>query len=392
MSYIRAHKIGFILFLSFFFLVSSFGRSSLFQQDLSEYEKRFIAITEQITGIRKKILEEEKRKTSVLSRLNSIGLNKTLIKKEIALYNAQMQKADGELTTLQKNIPALEEKLRQEKQSIEKILVTLYKFGKFSYLDFLLQVEDVSHLISESKNLSLLAQSQNRIVSDYLATLEELQTSKKSLETKKQEVSQLIQKSKEKRQDYSGQEKKYQSLIQEIDRNKEMHIKTLGELKDRAEQLQNLVKKIQSEEISLPYALVPLYEKKGALSWPLSGRIVTRFGPTRHRVFNTITQNNGIEISPQKNTVVKAVHIGRVAYADYFEGYGYLVIIDHGLTYFSLYGHLSSEFLVKKGDFIKEGQPIATVGEFGSLKEETLYFEIRYKTDPVNPLQWLKRR
>ena len=75
-----------------------------------------------------------------------------------------------------------------------------------------------------------------------------------------------------------------------------------------------------------------------------------------------------------------------MAYTDYFEGYGYLVIIDHGLTYYSLYGHLSSEFLVKKGDFVKEEQPIATVGEFGSLKEETLYFEIREKTDPVNPL------
>jgi septal ring factor EnvC (AmiA/AmiB activator) len=48
--------------------------------------------------------------------------------------------------------------------------------------------------------------------------------------------------------------------------------------------------------------------------------------------------------------------------------------------------------MVKKGDIVKEGQPIATVGEFGSLKEETLYFEIREKTDPVNPLQWLKRR
>lgn len=392
MSYSRAHKTGIILFLSLFSLISRFGRPVPSQQDLSEYEKRLIAITEQITGIRKKISEEEKRKTSVLSRLNSIGLNKTLIKKEIALYNAQRQKADSELLSLQKNIPALEEKLQKEKISIEKILVTLYKFGKFSYIDFLLQAEDVSHLISESKNLSLLAQSQNRIVSEYLATLEELQTSKESLETKKQEISQLIQKAKEKREDYSVQEKKFQALIQEIDRNKEMQIKTLGELKDRAEQLQNLVKKIQSEEISLPYALVPLYEKKGNLSWPLTGRIVTRFGPTRHRIFNTITQNNGIEISPQKDTVVKAIHMGRVAYADYFEGYGYLVIIDHGMTYYSLYGHLSSEFLVKKGDFVKEGQPIATVGEFGSLKEETLYFEVRYKTDPVNPLQWLKRR
>jgi septal ring factor EnvC (AmiA/AmiB activator) len=392
MKYHRTPNIIFILFLSIPFLLFGSSHAAPSQQDLSEYEKRLIAITEQMTDIRNKIEVEEKRKTSVLSRLNSIGLNKTLIKKELSLYNTQMKKADKELLSLQENIPILEEKLQKEKESIGKILVALYKFGKFSYLDFLLQVEDVSHLITESKNLTLLAQSQDRIILDYLTTLTELQTSKESLETKKQEISQLIKKAKEKRQDYSDQEKKYQSLLREIDGNKETHLKMLGELKDRAEQLQNLVKRLQREEISLPYTLVPLYEKKGSLPWPLSGRIVTRFGDSRHRRFNTITQNNGIEISPQKDTVVKAIHAGRVAYTDYFEGYGYLVIIDHGLKYFSLYGHLGSEFLVKKGDFVKEGQPIATVGEFGSLKEETLYFEIREKTDPVNPLQWLKRR
>jgi septal ring factor EnvC (AmiA/AmiB activator) len=392
MSCYRAHKIFYVFFLSISFLLPGFGQPSPSQQDLSEYEKRLIEITEQITDIRKKIAQEDKRKTSVLSRLNSIGLNKTLIKKEISLYNTQMQKADRELTDLQKNIPSLEEKLQKERQSIKKILVTLYKFGKFSYVDFLFQVEDVSHLISEGKNLTLLAQSQDRIIADYLTTLNELQTSRESLETIKQEISQLIQKAKEKRQDYSEQEKKYQSLIREIDRNKDTHLKTLDELKDRAEQLQNLVKKLQNEEIPLPFAPIPMYEKQGNLPWPLTGRVITQFGDSRHRRFNTITRNNGIEISPQKDTVVRAIHPGRVAYTDYFEGYGYLVIIDHGMNYISLYGHLSSEFLVKKGDFVKEEQPIARVGEFGSLKEKTLYFEIRKKTVPVNPLQWLKRR
>ena len=109
-------------------------------------------------------------------------------------------------------------------------------------------------------------------------------------------------------------------MIQEIDRNKETHLKTLDELKDRAEQLQDLVKKLQREEIALPYSLVPLYEKKGNLPWPLTGRIVTHFGPSRHRRFNTITQNNGIEISPQKDTVVKAIHAGRVAYGPIHQG------------------------------------------------------------------------
>ena len=388
----RIRKFIFILILLIHPLINVSGKSPASRQDASEYEKRLIEITAQITDIRKKIAQEDKRKTSVLSRLNKIGLNKTLIKKEISLLNTQLDKADHELATIQKSVPELKNKLQSEKKSIEKILVTLYKFGKFSYFDFLLQSDDVGDLLSESKNLALLAQYEEKIISDYRAALENLQTAEEKLEMKKQEISLLIQKAQDKRQEYSEQEKKYNSLIQEIEKNKETHLKTLGELKDRAEQLQKLIQKLQDEQISLPYALIPLYEKKGSLPWPLVGRIITLFGPSRHRRFNTFTQNNGIEISPQKDTVVRAIHAGRVVYADYFEGYGYLVIIDHGLTYYSLYGHLGSEFLVKKGDYVQAGQSIATVGEFGSLKEETLYFEIRHKTEPLNPLQWLERR
>jgi septal ring factor EnvC (AmiA/AmiB activator) len=229
MIFDRSRKISSFLFLSILFILTGSSQTILLAQDVSEYEKRLTEITEQITRIRQKMAQEDKRKTSVLSRLNTIGLNKSLIKKEISLYNTQMRKADMELTALQKNIPMLEEKLQKEKQSIAKILVTLYKFGKFSYLDFLLQAEDVSHLISESKNLSLLAQSQDRIITEYMTTLNELQTSRESLETKKKEISRLIQLADKKRSDYSAQENKYQSLIQEIEKNKETHFKALDE-------------------------------------------------------------------------------------------------------------------------------------------------------------------
>jgi septal ring factor EnvC (AmiA/AmiB activator) len=382
-----------ILFL-ILFLISSFSIQSAFaQQNISEYEKRLIEISEQLTDIRKKISKEEQKKSSILSRLSRIGLSKTLIKKEMSLYNTQLKKSDLELSSIQKKIPDLREKLDKGKASIEKILVTLYKFGKFNTFDFLLQVNDIGELISESKNLTLLAQYENNIIKDYISTLDELQEAEEDLNKKKQEIAQLIQKAKEKGQEYTHQENRYKTLLGEIDRNKETHLKTLEELKDRAEQLQNLIKRLQREEISLPKTLFPLYEKKGKLPWPLSsGKIITRFGTSRHPRFNTVTQNNGVEISPQKDAVVKAIHDGRVAYADYTSGYGYMVIIDHGLSYFSIYGHLSSEFMVEKGDFVNVGQSIGVVGDFGSLKADTLYFEIRYKTEPVNPLQWLEGR
>ena len=175
-------------------------------------------------------------------------------------------------------------------------------------------------------------------------------------------------------------------------RNKETHIQALDELKERAQQLQILIKKILTEDVALPFYLVPLYEKKEKLPWPIEGKVVTFFGIQRHPQFNTQTQNNGIEISPNKNNVVvKSIHPGKVILADYFAGYGNLIIIDHGMLYYSLYGHCS-DFVVKKGDFVRAEQPIALVGDIGSLTGDTLYFEIRFKTRALNPLKWLKKR
>jgi len=361
------------------------------RQDISDYEKRLAQISEQLARIKKEIEQEERRKNSVLATLHRIGLKKSLIKKEIELITARSRKADQELASLQKQIPEYQENLRKEEKTIQRILVTMYKFGRPNAFDYLLRAEDMGDLITESKNLTLLARYQNDVLADYTAALRALRRAEGNLKKKKDELSRLLREAEDKKREYTAQEKKYTALVQQIESNKETHLKAVAELEDRAEQLLELVKKLQREEVSLPYIIVPLYEQKGRLPWPLSGRIVTRFGLHRHPRFNTKTRSNGIEILPGKSTIVKAVAPGRIAFADYFQGYGNLIIIDHGLTYYSLYGHCS-EFLVEKGKVVKDGQPIAVVGDFGSLQGDTLYFEIRHKTEPLNPLQWLKRR
>ena len=362
------------------------------QQDISEFQKRLTKIDEQIKQLRVKIKEEEKKESTTLSRLERIGFRKRLIRKEISRYTIRSEKANRELSSIKKRIPELKAKLDKEKQSIEKILITTYKFGKFNFLQFMLQAQDVGTLISESKHLTLLAQYQEKIISNYMGTLSELKTAEKELERKKKEISLLIQNAKQKRREFEVQERRSRALIREINKNKKIHLQTIEELKERAEQLQLLIKKLTKEEISFPFRLIPLYEKKGKLSWPIEGKVITSYGLQRHPQFKTITMNNGIEISPRKNyLIVRSIHPGKVVYSDHFQGYGNLIIIDHGMSYHSLYGHCS-DLLVKKGDLVKAEQPIALVGDIGSLKGDSVYFEIRFKTKPLDPLQWLKRR
>lgn len=373
--------------------ISFFLPQSVFsQQDVSEYEKRLEKIRSQISELKSKISEEDKKESSILAQLEKIGYTKKLIRNELMLYSVQLEKTSYELASLKKKDLELESQLAKEKQSVEKILVTLYKFGRLSSLQFMLQAENLGALVTENKHLTLLAQYQENIISDYLKTLAELKDTEDALDGKKAEIDQLIRSANQKRQELEAEEEKNKALIQQIEKNKKAYEQTLQELKDSAEQLQLLIEKLQKQEMPFPFPLVPLYEKKGKLPWPLGGKVITKFGLQKHSRFNTITMNNGIEIAHKKNDLAaKAIHAGKVVYADYFQGYGNLIILDHGMTYYSLYGRCS-EFLVKKGEIVKAEQPIAVIGDFISFKGISLYFEIRFKTKPLDPLQWLKRR
>jgi septal ring factor EnvC (AmiA/AmiB activator) len=78
-----------------------------------------------------------------------------------------------------------------------------------------------------------------------------------------------------------------------------------------------------------------------------------------------------------------------VVYADWFTGYGLLLIIDHGSGYMSLYGH-NSNFRKKVNDQVEAGEIVALVGKSG-CEEAGLYFAIRYNGRLVNPEQWCVR-
>jgi septal ring factor EnvC (AmiA/AmiB activator) len=382
------------LFLTIFSLsfILYNGLLSQSQPDISDYQQRLSKLTREIENLQSRIRRLERKKSTTLSELDRIAFQKNLTKKEISVSSIRMDQANHELAAIQKTISAMETKLEEERQSIEKILITLYKFGRFNTFQLMLQAEDLGSLLSESKKLGLLARYQEKVITDYITTLAQLQSARSALELKKEEITQLISNAQKKRRELEIQERKYHSLVREIERNRKTHLKTLEELNERAEQLQILIKKLLKKEISLPIKLVPLYERKGKLPWPIEGKLITRFGLQKHPRFNTLTINNGIEIAPKKDhLVVKSIHPGKVVYTDYFQGYGNLIIIDHGMNYYSLYGHCS-DFLIKKGEFVEAGQPVALIGDISSLKGLSLYFEIRFKTKPLNPLHWLRRR
>jgi septal ring factor EnvC (AmiA/AmiB activator) len=362
------------------------------QRDVSDFETRIAKINAQIRDLQAKLADEEKKESSILSALERIGLRKRLIRAELAAGAVSVERTDGELEALRKEIVFRRIALESERRSVERTLVTLYKFGRFDLLQFILRSDNIEAVLAESKSLAYLARHRNDVVAGYLASLFELGAAEAKLEAKKGEITGLLRTAGEKKKELEAEERKNRELVAGIQRHKRSYAQALEELAESGLQLQALMKRIVDEKYELPYPFVPLYERMGKLAWPVSGRIITPFGPQKNARFNTITTNNGVEISPKKESApVLAVHPGRVVYVDAFEGYGNLIIVDHGLTYYTLYGHCS-EFLAAKGDAVQAGQPIALSGDSGSLKGECLYFEIRFRTKALDPLKWLKRK
>ncbi len=180
-------------------------------------------------------------------------------------------------------------------------------------------------------------------------------------------------------------------ILTKLREQKNIYLAAITDLEASARNLQDFIEKQRAEAQPALTGAVPFGEMRGLLPWPTEGEITVPFGRVRNPDSGTFTRHLGVDISGSVGSQIRAIHDAIVAYCDWFRGYGKLVILDHGDGYNSIYSHCS-EILVRKGDHVKGGQPIALVGETGSLKGPFLYFEIREHGDPVDPAVWLQRR
>ena len=119
--------------------------------------------------------------------------------------------------------------------------------------------------------------------------------------------------------------------------------------------------------------------------WPVRGRIISEFGKKPDG-----QKNDGINLVVPEGTPVKASRDGEVIYAgDELEGYGKLVLVRHPGNWVTAYAH-NSELLVKRGDQVRRGQPVAKAGRTGSVSFPQVHFEIRKGATPVDPMSHLQ--
>ena len=181
------------------------------------------------------------------------------------------------------------------------------------------------------------------------------------------------------------------ALLEDVRSQKRLEKAAISALQEAAGELDGVIASLTRDERDQPMAPPPgsLGTLKGLLDAPVKGKITNFFGPFKNTRYNVMNFRSGVEFKSERGEPVQAVFAGKVLFADWFKGYGNMLIIDHGNSYCTLYAHVE-ELFKQKGDAVETGEVIATVGDSGSLSGPGLYFEVRYHGKPEDPQQWLR--
>ncbi|MBI4681846.1 MAG: peptidoglycan DD-metalloendopeptidase family protein [Nitrospirae bacterium] len=382
--------VRFSLLILFVFLFSLYS-SYVSPVEASNANKELFEIQEKLKTSKQKVEESIKKEKSVIELIED--LNNSIKKKteELEDYDKRISGTQSEISTLSQEISLLNSKLDSRKKHLKGRLRALYKQQYGGHALVLISARDYQDLIQKSKYISLIAHHDSKVINKYGTDLEEITSKKRKLESLNEELKtnkNIVRKMQKALQTDRIQKDK---LLTTIRSTRKSYEKTIAELEKSSKKLLQMIEGLKKKRLPEAVTGKGFRSAMGLLPWPISGKVVIPFGTYKDPEYNITVFKNGIEIKPDKGEIPKAIAGGRVVYADWFKGYGMLLIIDHGSDYHTLYGNLSEIFL-NTGDILTEGKDIGKIGISTLLNIPALYFEIRHKGKPVDPMEWLLRK
>jgi len=350
-----------------------------------EYKK----MQREIKTHKEKLEKTERREHSILADLEKIDRELNDVEAELRKHRRRLKNTESQISKVEADISLSRGSIERQREWIKRKLRAMQKNRYPGDIALLLSsTEDISQLLKSWKSLEYIALYENKVLNTYKENLRELHEKEKQLLVLKAELVKNEKEIRSKEEELAGKKKDREELLASVRKEKSSYEKMLKELKEASKRLLEV---LQESEKTDTYYAKGFSGLKGKLPWPVEGKIAVPYGSQRDPQFNTPVFRSGIFIQTPGDLYAKAVYTGKVVFAEWFKGYGQLMIVNHGDGYHTLYGSLS-EIFSKVGDIINVGQTIGRVGNSGILNAPGLYFEVRYKGKPLDPLQWLKKR
>ena len=385
-------KFFFLNFLMlFFFLYQPLNSIADEPEDIPTYQKKLDRLQQSIVNIQKHLKDTRSHRSHTLTELqkleNDISINARSLKKT----ETTIKNIDNRIAQLKKNLELLSRKLKKQKYILAEQVRAAYALGTQQNMKMMLNQQDPAEIGRIRAYFDYLNKARQQEIQQFIESIESKQRQEQELSASL--ISQKKARDERKSQKRSLQKqrlKRNQLLVQlneKID-NQEQTLTGLEASRNKIEDLLHSLGQLLADIPTAPGEKRPFKQQKGALPWPIRGPFLARYGQSRNK---GDLKWNGVLIGSTYGTPVQTVSYGRVAFSDWLQGYGFIIIIDHGDGYMSLYGHNESLFK-QAGDWVQAGEVIATTGDSGGQPNPGLYFEIRSRGKPVDPVQWCSHK
>ena len=378
-----AQVVGSVLFLVCF--VSFVSLVTAQQAERGRTEALVRRATERMRALQREADQLAGQEQTLLGDLRKLEVERQLRREELKRVDAQIAQVATDLTAASDRIHQLEARDAAERPGLQARLVEMYKLGRGRYLRMLLGTQDLRAIGHASRTVAALAELDRRRVAEHQRTLADLRSSRAELQAWQKELEGLRAMAARAEAAAARAAESHAALVRDIDRRRDLNAQLAGELHAAQQKLQLALRDVAGGAAT--DASLPLRPFRGDLPWPVNGGVRLRFG---RPAAPGAPASNGMEFAAAEGAFVAVVHDGIVAFADTFGGFGNLVIVDHGAQAFSLYGYLL-DIAVKRGARLERGQHLGTVGA-SPTGRAGLYFELRVDGQPVDPLQWLRKR
>lgn len=324
---------------------------------------------------------------TVFGDLRKLEIDREIRQQEVVKTELELARVTTARDEIAGKLKALEQLRVAQTPAVKERLVELSKRGRAGYVQLLLAANDVRALGRMARGVAAVAELDRVRLETHRRTLAAERDALNELDRERDAVAQLTRDATSARAAVEKAVAARNRMLAELDERRDLAAQYVAELQQAQVELERTIATTDARPAA---AALPIRPFMGDLPWPLKGQVSARFGRVPAGRFGTSIVRNGIEVAGVEGAVATAVHEGTVAYAAPFAGFGTLVILDHGGSAFTLYGHLQ-EAVVSAGTNVSRGAPIGRIGVTPS-GGAALYFEVRIDGRPVDPLQWLTRR
>ena len=347
-------------------------------------------LKEEIADIDEWLADAEEDRSSLEQQLSGLEQEIGRLTRERRELRQQAREQQLRLTELGKEETELTRVLESQRDSLKKQIRAAWMEGDAPAVKVLLNEIDPDKIARTMTYYEYLSRDTIDRLEAFAANLRQLKETQKQVKAGRMRLAELEENVADRQQKLSSSKKEREQTLAALKTDISNRLSEREELEEDRKRLEKLLREVEEAiaNIPTPNESDPFGSLKNKLPWPAEGKIVRNFGDS---YASGKLKHNGLLINTAEEGDVKAVHYGRVVFANWLRGFGLITILDHGDGYMTLYGHSSSLF-TSPGDWVEAGEAIAQAGRTGGTNDPAVYFEVRHNGKPDNPRRWLGNR